>query len=94
MTTLTHVVSGRAVKVVNWVWLQFFVLGFMREATTPTRIAVGVLAFDVSETIFGALCYHMFKHAEKERVGTNSASFDRYHLQNLASYAFACCESS
>lgn len=85
---------GVAAKVVNWVWLQFFVLGFMREATTPARIGVGVVLFDISQACFGALCRAMFKHSEIERVGTNRASFDRYHLQNLASFAFACCKSS
>ena len=64
----------------------------MSEATTPARIGVGVLMFDVSEVIFGSLCRKMFKQTEKERVGTTKASFDRYHLQHLATFAFACCK--
>jgi hypothetical protein len=66
----------------------------MREATTPARIGVGVVLFDISQALFGAICRAMFKYTEKERVGTTKASFDRYHLQNLASFAFACCKSS
>lgn len=84
--------SWHAAKVANWVWLQFFVLGFMHEATTSARIGLGVLMFDVSESIFGSFISFLFKHSEFERMGTNEASFERYHLQNLASLAFACCE--
>jgi len=78
--------------VLNWVWLQFFVLGYMSEATTTARISLGVILFDISEAIFGKAQSSLMKHAEIERVGTKNAIFDRYHLKNLAFFAFACCE--
>ena len=38
---------GIALIVANWVWLQIFVLLYMKHATTPSRISGGVLIFNV-----------------------------------------------
>ena len=38
---------GIALIVANWVWLQIFVLLYMKHATTPSRISAGVLIFNV-----------------------------------------------
>ena len=64
----------------------------MSEATTTARVSLGVILFDISEAIFGKVQRSLMNHAEIERVGTKDAIFDRYHLKNLAFFAFACCE--
>jgi len=81
---------GIALLVVNWVWLQAFVLIYMKEANTPTRISIGVIVFNVSEALFAKAVRVAMNHAELERVGTRHASFDRFHLRNLSTYAFLC----
>ena len=81
---------GIALLVVNWVWLQAFVLIYMKEANTPSRISVGVLVFNVSEALFAKAVQHAMKAAELQRVGTRHASFDRFHLTNLSTFAFLC----
>lgn len=83
----------RAAKVVNWIWLQFFVLGYMSEATNAAKISLGVILFDGSEAILGRVHRRLMRKAEVQRVGTKHAIFDRYHLKNLSTFAFACCES-
>ena len=58
---------GLGLLILNWVWLQVFVLGYMKEATTPTRISIGVLIFNASEAIFGKAVLFAMKSAEIQR---------------------------
>eukprot|EP01043_Picozoa_sp_COSAG02_P055518 COSAG02_NODE_6446_length_3564_cov_2.147475_2_plen_370_part_00 len=82
---------GIVLFIANWVWLQFFVLGYMSWATTPTLIAAGVLIFDLSEAIFFKLVRSVMRKAEYYRIGNHhETAFDRFHLTNLSIFAFEC----
>lgn len=84
-------IVGIVLFVANWVWLQFFVLGYMSWATTPTLITAGVLIFDLSEGIFFKIVQSVMRKAEYHRIGNHhETAFDRFHLTNLTVFAFEC----
>ena len=59
---------GFALLVANWIWLQVFVLVYMKAATTPSRISVGVLIFNGSEALFAKAVKAVMRSAELQRT--------------------------
>lgn len=64
-TWMTIVFAG---LIMNWVWLQLFVLLYMEHATTPTRIAIGGFVFNGSQAIFGGFVKTFANRADTERM--------------------------
>ena len=54
--------------IVNWAWLQLFVLWYMEYATSPAKISIGVLIFNTSEAIFGGAVKFVMQSAEVQRT--------------------------
>lgn len=78
---------GIGLLVVNWVWLQVFVLAYMKVATTPTRISIGLLLFNASEFVFGKAVIFTMRSAELQRedpLPQRKAHHSCYHSSYLA----------
>ena len=58
---------GFFLLIVNWAWLQLFVLLYMEHATTPAKISIGVLVFNGSQAILGGAVKFVMKSAEVKR---------------------------
>ena len=83
-------VVGISLLVLNWVWLQIFVLGYMKLATSPERISFGLSVFNFSQMVASYVVTGVMQRAEMQRVGADHANFDRFVLTNQISWAFTC----
>lgn len=69
--------AGIAMIIVNWAWLQLFVLFYLQHATSPAKISIGVLIFNVSEAILGGVVQFLMASAEKDRKWRTDALLSR-----------------
>lgn len=79
--------GGFMLLIVNWAWLQLFVLLYMEYATSPAKISIGVLIFNQSETILGGVVGYFMKNAESERKRRKRAIL----LKRIPCLSRICC---
>lgn len=82
--------AGIVLLVLNWAWLQFLVVGYMKFATTPSMISLGTSIFNLSQMFSQYVVLRVMKNAELQRVGAEHANFDRFVLTNQVRWAFIC----
>jgi hypothetical protein len=82
---------GIALLITNWLWLTVFFALFSQAVSRTaavTEIGSWGIFFDAVQFVLIQLTVKVLKKGEKERVGSNLTSFDRFHLVNLAKFHF------